>query len=154
ATMELRQDGTRLIDQAVAGAKDLLTKADERDRFEIAFFDHAVHPLTAANPKADEEKYSGQSPASLLKQLISPATCTGGTDYGGAMEWARDVLTKAPSEGRRLVIFTDLQRSGLAWTEVDSLPSNVKSEIHDLGRSTVNNLAVVEARPERNWMRP
>jgi len=67
---------------------------------------------------------------------------------------ADDVLAKAPPGARRLVIFTDLQRSGLAWTEVETLPENVATQIHDLGRSAVNNVAVVEARAERSWLRP
>ena len=70
------------------------------------------------------------------------------------MEWARDVLAKAPPGPRQLHIFTDLQQSGLAWSEVDELPEDVATHLHDLGRSAVNNLAVTEARPERAWLRP
>jgi hypothetical protein len=154
ATMELPQDGVRLIDRAVADTKELLKRAGQRDRFEVAFFDHAVQPLTMASQENGKEEKGSLSANNLHQQLIAPTTCTGGTDYGGALEWARDVLAKSPSEGRRLVIFTDLQRSGLAWSEVDTLPSNVTTEVHDLGRSAVNNLAVVEARPEKNWLRP
>ena len=53
-----------------------------------------------------------------------------------------------------LHVFTDFQQSGLAWSEVDELPEDVESHLHDLGRSAVNNLAVTEARPERAWLRP
>src|SRR5206468_5697041 len=55
---------------------------------------------------------------------------------------------------KRLHIFTDLQQSGLAWSEVDPLPDDVLTQLHDLGRSAVNNVAVIEARAERSWLRP
>jgi aerotolerance regulator-like protein/VWA domain-containing protein len=154
ATMDVRQEGLRLIERAVASAKEMLQQASSSDRFEIALFDHAVHPLTAGGAIEEGKQARDFSVSDLLSKLLAPATCTGGTDYGGAMEWARDALAKAPSGARRLVIFTDLQRSGLAWTEVDALPDNVVTQIHDLGRAAVNNLAVVEARAEQTWLRP
>ena len=39
ATMELKADGARAIERAVASTKDLLTGANDNSRFEIAFFD-------------------------------------------------------------------------------------------------------------------
>jgi hypothetical protein len=154
ATMDRRQEGERLIERAVASARELLAQADANDRFEIAFFDHAIHPLTAGGAIEDGKQAHDFSAGDLLNKLVAPASCWGGTDYGGTMEWARDALAKAPPAARRLFIFTDLQRSGLAWTEVDTLPGSVATQIHDLGRSAVNNLAVVEARAERTWLRP
>jgi len=160
ATMDLRQDGVRLVEQAVATTRELLAQARPNDRFEIAFFDHAIHPVAISPGASDELSSLNESQrrdfasGELLSKLFAPPSCSGGTDYGGAMEWARDALTKAPPAGRRLFVFTDLQRSGLAWTEVDRLPADVVTQIHDLGRSAVNNLAVVEARTERNWIRP
>src|SRR5262249_40243616 len=59
-----------------------------------------------------------------------------------------------PHGARRLHVFTDLQRSGLAWSEVDALPEDATTQLHDLGRSAVNNIAVIEARAERIWLRP
>src|SRR6267142_2125956 len=154
ATMDVRQEGARLIERAVATTKELLAQANSNDRFEIALFDHAIHPLTAGGAMEDGKKTRDFSAGDLLNKLVAPAICWGGTDYGGAMEWTRDALAKAPAGARRLIIFTDLQRSGLAWTEVDTLPDNVVTQIHDLGRAAVNNLAVVEARAERTWLRP
>jgi hypothetical protein len=63
------------------------------------------------------------------------------------------VLAKAPPGPRVLHIYTDLQQSGLAWSEVDALPEDVASHLHDLGRAAVSNVAVVEARAERAWLR-
>jgi hypothetical protein len=157
ATMELKQEGQRAIDRAVASVKQLLNEAPENTRFEIAWLDHGVQPLFA--PAAGEkEKAAGKlrdpSRSEQLARLKAPAACHGGTDYGAALEWARDVLAKAPAGPRVLHVFTDFQQSGLAWSEVDELPEDVATHLHDLGRPAVNNLAVTEARPERPWLRP
>jgi hypothetical protein len=153
ATMGLSSDdGKRLIDQAVAKTRDLLGSAPPNTRFEIAFFDHAIHPIVDQPASGKEEKE--YAPGELVSKLVAPEQCTGGTDYGSAMEWARDALTKAPPGPRHLHVFTDLQQSGLAWSEVDSLPEDVDSHVHDLGRAVLSNIAVTEARPERAWLRP
>lgn len=155
ATMDLATDGQRLIERAVAAAKDLVTGAGSNTRIEIAFFDHAVHPLAGTNPaNAKRGGPRDLSAAELLGNLTAPAVCAGGTDYGAALDWARDVLAKSPAGPRTLHVFTDLQQSGLAWSEVDTLPDDVVSHLHDLGRSAVNNIAVTEARAERTWLRP
>ena len=155
ATMELAQDGVRAVDRAVASVKQLLNEAPENTRFEIAWFDHQVEPLFS--PVAgDNDKARSREPSRVeqLARLQAPEACYGGTDYGAAMEWARDVLAKAPPGPRVLHVFTDFQQSGLAWSEVDELPEDVASHLHDFGRPAVNNLAVTEARPERPWLRP
>ena len=180
ATMELQQDGMRLVDRAVADTRELLSQAAENTRFEIALFDHAVHPLggegekgragegetlpSERGPRSPPLPLSPSPPrgtpsaamsaAEISKQLTAPPACYGGTDYGAAMEWARDVLAKSPPGPRYLHVFTDLQRSGLAWSEVDTLQDDVVTTLHDLGRSAVNNIAVTEARAERVWLRP
>ena len=153
ATMELKgEKGERLIDEAVAATQAMLSKATKNTNFEIAYFDHMVRPLV--DPAGSATKPREYSPPELASKLTSPDVCSGGTDYGAAMEWARDTLTKAPPGPRRLHIFTDLQQSGLAWSETDALPSDVISHVHDLGRAATSNIAVTEARPEQTWLRP
>ncbi len=156
ATMELKQDGQRAIDRAVASVKQLLSQAPENTRFEIAWLDHGVEPLFAptADVKAKRSKPREPSRGEQQAKLKAPEICHGGTDFGAALEWARDVLAKAPAGPRVLHVFTDFQQSGLAWSEVDELPPDVATHLHDLGRPAVNNLAVTEARPERPWLRP
>lgn len=153
ATMELKQDGVRLIDHALAETRKLLESAAANSRFEIAFFDHAVHPLVEPAPAKDSNRRD-VSPTELLQRLEAPEVCYGATDYGLAMEWARDTLAKAPPGPRRLHVLTDFQQSGLAWSEVDALPEDIATHLHDLGRAAVNNIAVTEARVERAWPRP
>lgn len=153
ATMELKQDGVRTIDRAVTAAQDLLRQAPDNIRFEIAYFDHVVHPLRPRDSKtAVRPRELGR--LELVEELRAPESCHGATDYGAAMEWARDVLAKAPAGPRQLHVFTDFQRSGLAWSEVDVLPEDIDTNLHDLGRAAVNNVAVTEARVDRSWLRP
>ncbi len=144
ATMQLKDDKARLIDQAVADAKKLIQESGSAARVEIAFFDHAVHPLT------DNAATTGDWAA----QLAASDAVYGATNYGVAIEWARDVLIKAPDGTKTLHLFTDMQRSGLDWTEVAPLPADVAVHLHDLGRSVVNNIAVSEVRVPRVWVRP
>lgn len=154
ASMELKQDGVRSIERAVAGVRKLLNQTQDSSRFEIAFFDHQVRPLIAPQPgEKAGAKRRDVSIAELDSKLVAPAVCSGATDYGAALEWARDVLAKAPAGPRILHVFTDLQQSGLAWSDVDPLPEDVATHLHDLGRAAVNNVAVVEARAERAWLR-
>jgi len=47
---------------------------------------------TPQEPKPDADK----NIAIQLLKLVAPAACHGATDYGAAMEWARDVLAKSP----------------------------------------------------------
>ena len=154
ATMELARDGKRLVDAAVDTTKQLLHRGADDTRFEIAFFDHAVRPLWDKSGEASSDELADLSAVELAELLVAPEVCAGGTDYGAALEWARDVLAKAPPGPRHLHVFTDLQQSGLAWSEVDALPEDVVTHLHDLGRSAVNNIAVVEARVDRPWLRP
>src|SRR5947207_2105699 len=96
ASMELKQEGARAIERAVAAAKDLL-QTESGSRFDIAFFDHQVRPLV--QPQASGSGKSDRrdvAPGELAARLVAPPACHGGTDYGAAMEWARAVLAKAP----------------------------------------------------------
>ena len=148
ATMQLKGENGRLIDQAVAEAKKLIEGAGEKTRFEVAFFDHSVRPLTGS--KAGD----GVKSDAVLAKLQAPTTTFGATNFGSAFAWARDICVKAPAGMKQLHLFTDLQRSGLDWTEVESLPAEVRSQLHDLGRPVVNNVAVTEIRTPRLWVRP
>ncbi len=148
ATMQLKGEHGRLIDQAIAEAKRLIETAGTQTRFEVAFFDHDVHPLT------DSKAGDGATGNAVLSKLQAPATMFGATNFGAAFAWARDICVKAPAGAKQLHLFTDLQRSGLDWTEVEPLPAEVKPHLHDLGRPVVNNVAVTEVRTPRLWVRP
>lgn len=148
ATMQLKGERGRLIEQAVAEARKLIQSAGPKSRFEVAYFDHLVRPLTGNDGRSSGTKEN------LAEQLSIPASSYGATNYGAAIAWARDILVKAAPGQKQLHLFTDLQRSGLDWTEVEAFPVEVKSHLHDLGNPVVNNVAVTEVRTPRLWVRP
>lgn len=155
ATMQLKGENGRLIDQAIAEARKLIETAGTQTRFEVAFFDHDVHPVTEGNLKNNEPNTStAVTSEAVLAKLQAPTASFGATNFGSAFAWARDICVKAPAGVKQLHLFTDLQRSGLDWTEVEPLPAEVKSHLHDLGRPVVNNVAVTEVRTPRLWVRP
>ena len=155
ATMQLKGEHGRLIDQTIAEAKRLIETAGTQTRFEVAFFDHDVHPVTDSNSKNQEPSAKNQIRSDeLLAKLQAPAASFGATNFGSAFAWARDICVKAPAGVKQLHLFTDMQQSGLDWTEVEPLPVEVKSHLHDLGRPVVNNVAVTEVRTPRLWVRP
>lgn len=135
ATMERRGDSGRLIDQAVAEARKILGEVGDAAETRVAFFDHVVHPLSSGDD-------AGKMTSSLLKQLSAPASLTGATNFSAAMAWARDVCVKSKQQKQRVVLLTDLQRSGLDWAETESLPSGVQIDVIDLGQQQTSNAAV------------
>jgi hypothetical protein len=149
ATMHMKGDRGRPIDEAVAQARELIQKAGERARIEVAFFDHAVRPVHAADGK--------DTPAAIeaaFRDATSRPSTFGATSYGAAMSWARDVLVSAPAGKQQLHLFTDMQRSGLDYTEVEPVPPGVSTYLHDYSKPVVNNVAVSEIRNPRSWIRP
>jgi len=137
ASMGLK-GGTTPIDRAVAEAGALVRRSGPGTQLEVAAFDQAVRPLARA---ADLPGLSLKSSA-------------GGTDYGAAMAWARDLCVRSPKPTRELHIFTDLQRSGLDRGESASLPADVDVKLTDLGRAFPRNIAVAGLVLPRGAVRP
>tara|TARA_R110002073_G_scaffold48141_3_gene129553 strand:- start:2517 stop:4523 length:2007 start_codon:yes stop_codon:yes gene_type:complete len=146
ASMELRSEGERLIDQAVQQAKQIVAKQGEQARIEWAFFDHEIYPLSDST--ADDLSRDG------IAAIRAPEISFGGTDFGVALRWARDICIKAAGGEKQLHVFTDFQRSGLDWSDMDVMPSDVQVQLHDLGRDAVNNVAVTTAFATRTMIRP
>ena len=146
ASMELRNGRERLIDQAVDQAKKIIKESGPNARIEVAFFDHTVRPIGAdeGNGRIDD----------AIKNLLAPEVTFCSTDFGAAFSWARDICVKAGRSEKELHVFTDLQRSGLDWSEVAAMPDDVKVELHDVGRDTANNVAVTAAAATRTLIRP
>ena len=146
ASMQLMSGGTRLIETAVDEAKQLLAKAEPDSKFEIAFFDHEVTPVVTNDTQS--------SPRSLAESLKTPAASYAATDYAAAFRWAHDVFTSSKSSVKELHVFTDLQQSGLAWSEVEPMPADVLVKVHDIGRELPNNVAITGATPTQLVVRP
>jgi hypothetical protein len=135
ATMDRRGSSGRLIDQAVAETRQILGDAGDATECRVAFFDHTVHPLNVSDG-------ADKATTALLKQLQAPATVSGATNFSAAMAWARDVCVKSKQAQRRVVLLTDMQRSGLDWAETESLPADVEVRIVDLGQPQTSNASI------------
>jgi uncharacterized membrane protein len=118
--------GNRPIDQALTEARAILARAGQGTQLEVGTFDRAVQPLSNS--------------ADLGKTSFEPTA--GGTDYGVAMAWARDLLIRSRKAVKELHILTDLQRSGLDRGETVSLPSGADVHLRDFGRAFPKNVAV------------
>jgi len=157
ASMDLKGDQGRLIEQALAEARKIVADQPVRTRVEVAFFDDTVRPLGEGSQEAGKDEGAQgnrDSTVKLLADVKVPAAAFHATNYGAAISWARDLSIRAAASSQELHLFTDLQRSGLDWAEVDPLPPAVAVHLHDLGRAVVNNIAVTEARPLRSVIRP
>lgn len=120
------QGGTRPIDAASAEARAVADRAGDGTRLELATFDSGVAP-------ADK-------PAEAARSGFAPSA--GGTDYGVALAWARDIFVRAGQTHKELHILTDLQRSGLDRGESPKIPADVEVHLSDFGRAFPKNVAV------------
>jgi hypothetical protein len=145
ATMSLRSDGRPLVARSVAEARSMIAASGKGTSFEVALFDHEVRPIRSAG-EASVDK--------VLAELDTSAASSSGTNYAEALTWARDVALRSDSVEKELHLFSDFQRSGLEWAEVEPVPADVKVTLHDLGRDPVNNVAVIAADMAATMVRP
>lgn len=174
ASMQLKERGQRLIDLAVEAARDVISKSGDKTQIEVAFFDQAARPVggdtgrndTGRNDTGRNDTTAGDaatgaastkpamSSSQLSALLKAPAELHSATNYGTALAWARDLCLNSPHGRKELYIYTDLQRSGLDWTNVEPVPPAVELHLVDLGRSAVNNVAITTVQPARHVIRP
>jgi hypothetical protein len=158
ASTSLRKEGVRLMDRAVEKAKELVRGSGQNTRWEIAFFDHAVHPFAAtpvgriSNPSGDAVAGGNDQPS--INDLAAPEAAYHASDFGAAMAWARDVCINAPPGRKDVYVLTDLQRSGLDWTTTEAFPQDVTLHVEDLGKPLANNVAITNAVASRSVVRP
>jgi hypothetical protein len=150
ASMELMDQDTRLLDQAVAEAKRIVRTAGEKTDVHLAFFDHAVRPVGGSYSSGSESRAASKR----WGDLRAPETTYSATDYGAALAWAHDVCVSSKNRRREIHILTDLQRSGLDWSSAEPLPADVDVHLKDLGRALPNNVAVTAVRLSRTLVRP
>ncbi len=138
ASLSLAPEGERLVDVAVRRVAEMLKEAPPDTETAIAWFDTGVTPIS--NDREPE--------------LEAPPMLWGGTRYGAALSWARDICLKSTASRRDVYVWTDLQRSGLDWTAAAPFPDDVRVHVEDLGRDIGNNVAVVRVVPARTLLRP
>lgn len=145
ASMGLKQEGKRLLDLALAQAKKIFAGCSEGTQVEVAWFDHAVHPFPVDAALRDARSGLGET---------GPRELYGGTDYGAAMAWARDVATQSRRSSKALYLFTDLQRSGMDRTAPSPMPEDLHVHLVDLGRAYPENVAVTAVATPKPVVRP
>jgi hypothetical protein len=77
-----------------------------------------------------------------------------GTDFGQALNWARDRVVGSARRQRQVYLFTDLQRCGLAGQAFEGWPPDVPLEVVEVGRPLASNLAVENAEVLQTDLRP
>ncbi|HVC96004.1 MAG TPA: BatA domain-containing protein [Pirellulales bacterium] len=155
ASMDARETGLSAFARAQEAASQMLADTAEGTVTHVAYFDAAgVFPI---------EEVRGVSGGGLrIDDRRRPGFA--GTDYPLALAWARDLLAQGRRPCRRLVLLTDLQRSGLGRSglgrsslgraRVKDFPDDVEVEVIDVGRPLVRNLAVDEAQVLSRDIRP
>lgn len=140
ASMQAASAGGRTaFAQALVKAREELGRIDENAIVHVALFDStAVEEIP-------------------VEKLTAAAPSEAATDYGLALGWAGDVLAASQRPHRQIVLYTDLQRSGLPGGRLAPLPLGVELLVKDLGDEIVQNVTLesaeavhTELRPERN----
>jgi hypothetical protein len=88
-----------------------------------------------------------------IVELAKLSTSEAATDHALAIEWARDVLQQSKRSQREIILFTDLQRSGLA-SAAQKLPANIKFSVRDAGQTLPSNVSIVAAEANQTEIRP
>ncbi len=137
ASMEAKGGtGQIAFQQALARVNEELKRIDENAIVHITLFDStAVEEIP-------------------LDRLAKATTSHGGTDYGLALGWAGDLLASSDRANRQIVLYTDLQRSGLPRGTPNPLPTGVELLIKDVGDQLLRNQTVETAEAVRTELRP
>ncbi|MEX2137874.1 MAG: BatA domain-containing protein [Pirellulales bacterium] len=155
ASMRLNHQGRPLLDRALSEAQRLIDDADDDTRIEVAFFNQDVAPFQSSASGTTSDARSTQDGRGSLREMLKRHNASYAvTDYAAALRWANDVCAKSTARRKEVHLFTDLQQSGLAWSEAPLLPKDIAWRIHDLGRELVNNVAITAAVPSRLVVRP
>ena len=137
ASLRASAGGTTAFARAQGAAEALLAALPEQTAVHLAYADaDGVEP--APEPRVDRRLRCGFA----------------ASDHGKALAWARDLLVVSRRRDRRAVYVTDLQRSGLGRAPAGGWPEGVTVEVIDVGRPVPKNLAVIDARVDRQEIRP
>jgi len=154
ASMSLEEEGEPIFRRAVSRAISILERCGPEARAAIAFFDGRVHPLSVPGLLDDDPTSTEAILREPLEALLSRAPSAGATDYGLAVAWGRDVLAHSDLPRKRLVLLTDLQRSGLLRSPAVKLSSDVTLRVIDVGRPYVKNVAIARVAAPGWTLRP
>lgn len=117
---------------ALDSARSILGRLAATDRVAVVAFDEeaaVVQPLT-----------TDHAAALAAIQGVKPGSRA--TRYAAGLRAAREVLGKAQGTGGKILVITDLQRSGSGGLAGLSLPTNVAVEAVPVGRGSHGNTAI------------
>ena len=132
----------------VGGGDSSWKRAITQARRELAAIDeNAVVHLGLCDASGVEEVKIDQ-----LSDSVATSNCS--TDHGLALAWARDLLASSNRADRRIVLITDLQRSGLSDGAVERLPPDVQVVVRDVGQTLQSNVSIESAGAAMSEIRP
>lgn len=137
ASMETKNSrGETSFQRALAKLKEILDLLDENVVVHVALCDAAeVQELP-------------------IEKLKTAATTEAATDFGLALAWARDVLAASNRSEKRIVLLSDLQRSGLPKSRLEQLPDGIELQLQDVGEALTRNVAIETAEAIHTEIRP
>lgn len=136
ASMQARDaSGETALTRGIAAVREQLSRLD----------DNVIVHLAACDSTGITEM--------PVDQLQSATATAAATDFGLALGWARDILTASNRSARRIVLVTDMQRSGLPRAPLDRLPENVELVVCDVGDPMTKNVAIESADALRTELR-
>jgi hypothetical protein len=137
ASMQARQGlGETAFSRAVAGAREELKRLDENVIVHVALCDAAkIQEIPFARNTGD--------------QLATATPTDAATDYNLALAWAGDVLAGSSRSRRRIVLVSDLQRTGLGHGLKATLPEGVELVVQDVGEVLARNVSIDAAEASR-----
>ncbi len=124
ASMQAEPGNTSLFDEALDVLRDELEVVDENTIVHVGLCDATGVEEIAVDRLGDAR----------------PAQAA--TDHALGIAWAKDVLAASNRSDRRVILITDLQRTGLATTGGEQLPPEITLELHDVGRQLARNVSV------------
>ncbi len=89
-----------------------------------------------------------------VEKLSTAATNAAASDFGLALGWARDVLAQSQRSSKRIVLISDLQRTGLRQTTLEQLPEGIELQLHDVGETLARNVAIESVAAVHTEIRP
>jgi hypothetical protein len=137
ASMQARQgSGETAFHRAQARFREELKRLDENVIVHVALFDAA---------RVQEVS---------VDALAAASTTEAATDYNLALAWASDLLAGSSRSRRRIVLISDMQRTGLGRGHTATFPEGVELVVHDVGEVLSRNVSVDLVEPTRTEIRP
>lgn len=132
----LDSQGTSAFDRALKVMRQELAQLDDNV---------IVHAATFEADGIEEQP---------VKQLLETTATQAATDFGLALSWARDILSASQRKSRRIVLVTDLQRSGMPRTPLEQLSDDIELVVRDVGETLSRNVSIDSAEAIRTEIRP